>query len=121
MSSCQRVFLVREGVRSDPGEAWKFQAPLFFSPNDEGRAEAALHFPYVGAELRCWIGDGRAEDVAVTEGCRAIAIRRWLWYGTAGEQGLAIGINRRAIGGIPHIVPDAYNHIIGRRSIVVVA
>src|SRR4030095_11932220 len=81
----------------------------------EGRSE----IPRVG--LRCWIGDGRAEDVAVAEGCRAIAIRRWLCYRSAGEQGLAIGINRRAVGGIPHIVPDAYNHIIGRRSIVIVA
>src|SRR4030095_3286583 len=74
-----------------------------------------------GVGLRCWIGDGRAEDVAVAEGCRAIAIRRWLCYRSAIEQGLAIGINRRAVGGIPHIVPDAYNHIIGRRSIVIVA
>ena len=99
----------------------KLQAPLFFSPNDEGRLEAALHFHYVGAELRRWIGDGRPEDVAVAEGCRAIIIRRWLCYRSAIEQGLAIGINRRAIGGIPHIVPDAYHHIIGRRSIVIVA
>jgi hypothetical protein len=82
-------------------------------------AMGARKIPDVG--LRRWIGDGRAEDVAVAEGCGAIAIRRWLCYRTAVEQGLAIGINRRAIGGIPHIVPDAYNHIVGRRSIVIVA
>ena len=41
--------------------------------------EGARSSRCVRAGLRRWIGDGRPEDVAVAEGCRAIVIRRWLW------------------------------------------
>src|SRR5436305_3138365 len=57
--------------------------------------------------LRSWIRVTAAEDVAVAERRRTVLLRGWPRNARiAGREGLPPGIDRRAIGGVAHVVPD---------------